>query len=139
MLLPLSILIATDCYLTVFAYHYSFLWQNYLTTWAWYGMAMALGQILLRSRTTILRLGTGALLGPTSFFVVSNYAVWIGGNMYPHTLQGLGVCFAAAIPFYCNDLISTTLSVGLAFGVPVLVQRMSRDLQWNRFFIVGER
>jgi hypothetical protein len=126
MLAPLAVLIATDYYLTVYAYHYSFQWQTYLPTWAWYGMVMVLGQILLRARTTLVRVASGALLGPTSFFLVSNYAVWVGGGMYPRTLGGLGACFVAALPFYRNDWISTAVVAGLAFGVPVLVRRMHR-------------
>ena len=125
MLAPLAVLMATDYYLTVYAYHYSFRWEWYAMTWAWYAAAMALGQILLRSRTTVLRAGAAALLGPTSFFALSNYAVWIGGGMYPHTLGGLGACYLAALPFYRNDLISTAIIVGVAFGAPVLVRRMS--------------
>jgi hypothetical protein len=46
--------------------------------------------------------------------------------MYPPTLGGLGACFVAAVPFYRNDLLSTALVAGLAFGVPVLVRRLSR-------------
>jgi len=125
MLAPLAVLMATDYYLTVYAYHYSFRWQGYVTTWAWYLMAMALGQILLRSRTTFARVAAGVLLGPTSFFVVSNYAVWAGSGMYPRTLAGLGACYVAALPFYRNDLVSTAIVAGLAFGVPVLVRRLS--------------
>jgi hypothetical protein len=125
MLAPLAALVATDYLLTVYAYHYAFVWQAYLPTWAWYAMAMALGQILLKSRTTVVRVGAGALLGPTSFFLVSNFAVWVSGWMYPKTLAGLGVCYAAGLPFYRNDLISTALVASAAFGLPVLVRRMS--------------
>ena len=125
MLAPLAVLMATDYLLTVFVYHYSFEWLAYLPTWAWYAAAMALGHILLRTRTTVVRVAAGALLGPTSFWIVSDYAVWAGGTMYPHTLAGLGACFAAAIPFYRNDLVSTAIVAGLAFGVPVLVRRMN--------------
>ncbi len=89
-------------------------------------MAMALGQILLQARTTFVRVAAATLLGPTSFFVVSNYAVWAGGGMYPRTLGGLGACFVAALPFYRNDLVSTAIVAGLAFGVPVLVRRLNR-------------
>jgi hypothetical protein len=124
MLAPLAVLMATDFYLTTYVYHYSFRWQFYATTWAWYLMAMALGLILLKTKTTFVRAGAATLLGPTSFFVVSNYAVWAGGGMYPRTLDGLGVCYVAALPFYRNDLISTAIVVGVAFGVPVLVRRM---------------
>ena len=46
--------------------------------------------------------------------------------MYPHSISGLIACYAAAIPFYRNDLISTAIVGGMAFGIPVLVRRLSR-------------
>jgi hypothetical protein len=125
MLAPLAVLMATDYYLTVYSYHSVFNWGTYLPTWVWYGMAMVLGQILLHSKTTLVRAGAGALLGPTSFFVVSNYAVWALTPTYPHTAAGLSTCFVAALPFYRNDLISTTVVVAVAFGVPVLVRKFN--------------
>ena len=125
MLVPLVVLAATDYFLTVFAYHYAFNWTMYLPTWAWYVMAMALGQILLHARTSFVRVAAAALLGPTSFFVVSNYAVWAAFGMYPHTLAGLQACFVAAIPFYRNDLASTAVVLGVAFGVPALLRRLN--------------
>src|SRR6202453_2515937 len=125
MLAPLAVLMATDFFLTVSVYHYPFQWLNYLPTWGWYVAAMVLGQILLKSKTTVARVAAGALLGPTSFFLLSNFAVWQGGGMYPHTLDGLGACLVAALPFYRNDLISTALVAGAVFGVPVLVRRWS--------------
>ncbi len=124
MLAPLAVLMATDYFLTVFVYHYSFRWQGYIPTWTWYVAAMVLGQILLHAKTTVVRVGAGALLGPTSFFLLSNYAVWVGGGMYPRSLAGLNACFVAALPFYRNDLISTALVAGAAFGVPVLLRRL---------------
>ena len=123
MLAPLAVLMATDYYLTVYAYHYSFRWEGYVITWMWYVAAMVLGQILLSARTTFTRVAAGVLLGPTSFFVLSNYAVWAGGGMYPPTLSGLEACFVAAVPFYRNDLISTAIVCAAAFGVPVLLRR----------------
>ena len=47
--------------------------------------------------------------------------------MYPHTLSGLVACFAAAVPFYRNDLLSTAIVAGLAFGIPVLVRKARLD------------
>jgi hypothetical protein len=123
MLAPLGILMATDYFLTTAIYSYPFRWQAYVTTWAWYAMAMSLGWILLHARTTFVRVASGVLLGPTSFFIVSNYAVWAGSDMYPRTLAGLRDCYIAALPFYRNDLISTGILAGLVFGVPVLVRR----------------
>jgi hypothetical protein len=44
--------------------------------------------------------------------------------MYPHTLAGLQACFVAAIPFFRNDLASTAIVLGVAFGVPALLRRL---------------
>jgi hypothetical protein len=125
MLAPLAVLMATDFFLTVQVYHYPFQWENYLPTWGWYVAAMVLGHILLHAKTTFVRVTAGALLGPTSFFLLSNYAVWARTTMYPHSLAGLDACFVAALPFYRNDLISTALVAGVAFGVPALVRRFN--------------
>lgn len=127
MLIPLAVLVGTDYFLTVYTYHYSFTWLMYLPTWAWYAMAMGLGQILLGARSTFVRGAAATLLGPTSFFVVSNYAVWAAGNMYPKTLAGLTTCLAAGIPFYRNDLVSTAVVLGVALGVPALLRRFHSD------------
>lgn len=125
MIPPLAALAGTDFILTVYVYKYPFQWQGYALTWVWYIAAMVLGRILLQGKPGFWRVATGALLGPTAFWVVSNYAVWAGSAMYPHTLSGFGACFVAAIPFYRNDLVSTAIVVGVAFGVPALVRRMT--------------
>lgn len=135
MLVPMVALMATDYCLTVFSYHYSFAWNSYLTTWTWYLAAMVLGLILLKSKTTWLRAGSAVVLGPTSFFLISNFAVWVlsshtvwvPGDMYPHTLAGLMTCYAAGVPFYRNDLLSTAIVAGVAFGLPVLVRKFQMD------------
>ena len=124
MVAPLAVLASTDFYLTTFSYGYAFRWQQYVITWAWYAAAIVLGAMLLQSRTNWMRVGAAAILGPTSFFVVSNYAVWAAGGMYPPTLSGLTACYAAGIPFYRNDVIATAMVLGAAFGVPALVRRM---------------
>jgi hypothetical protein len=135
MLAPLAALIATDYYLTVYSYHYSFQWTTYVPTWSWYVAVMILGYILLKSKTSWLRVGAGVILGPTSFFLMSNYAVWLvsshtvrlSSDMYSHDLSGLMTCYAAGLPFYRNDLLSTAIVAGLAFGVPVLVHQVRRE------------
>jgi hypothetical protein len=126
MLIPLAALMATDFFLTVAIYHYSFRWQSYVITWIWYVAVMALGSILLRKQTTFARGAAGTLLGPTGFFLVSNFGVWASGfNGYPPNLTGLGACYVAGLPFYRNDLVSTAIVLGIALGVPALVRRMN--------------
>lgn len=122
---PLALLAGTDYWLTVHAYHYAFAWAAYGVTWAWYAGAMVLGRGLLRNRTTVLRVGAGAVAAPTAFFLLSNFAVWPGSDMYPHTLGGLLSCYAAGVPFYRNDLLSTAVVCAAAFGLPALLRRLN--------------
>jgi hypothetical protein len=120
---PFVALAVVDYCLTVFVYHYAFRPQDYLLTWAWYAMAFALGHILLSARTSFVRVAASALLGPTSFFLLSNFAAWLELPLYPKTLAGLASSYIAGVPFYRNDLISTSFFLALAFGVPVLIRR----------------
>jgi hypothetical protein len=124
MLFPLGALMVSDFCLTTYVYHYPFQWQSYVTTWAWYLMAMALGWILLHAKTNVVRGAAAAILGPTSFWIVSDFSVWAGSTMYPHTLGGLGACFLAAIPFYRNDLISTSVVLAGAFAVEAALRKV---------------
>jgi hypothetical protein len=126
MLAPLAALITTDCYLTVFRYPgYKIGWVEAIS-WGWYLAAMLLGSALLRKRVTFVRGAAGALLGPTSFFLVSNFGVWAfdSFNTYPHTMAGLATCYWMGVPFYRNDLLATSLVLAVALGVPALVRRM---------------
>jgi hypothetical protein len=114
---------AMDVYLTTRVYRMAFHAQDYVITWLWYAAVLVLGSLLLKQRTNVVRVVSGSLLASTSFFAVSNYAVWVGSGMYPHTLGGLTACYGSAIPFYRNDLVSTLLVTGVAFGVEALVRR----------------
>ena len=117
-------LMITDYMLTVHAYHYPFHTRAYLVTWAWYAGVCLLGHQLLQ-RVTPLRVVVGVLASATSFFVLSNFFVWLGGGLYAKSLAGLVSCYVAAVPFYRNDMISTGLVAGVLFGLPVLAARMA--------------
>ncbi len=127
---PVAALAASDYYLTTHVYGFPFVIQGYLLTWAWYAAVIVLGAILLRKSTTIVRVASATLLASTSFFVVTDYAVWAAQpGMYPHTLAGLMTCYAAALPFYRNDLVSTAIVAGLAFGIPQLIKQHEASKQ----------
>ncbi len=112
-------LMATDYYLTVYAYGFAFHASSYLITWAWYAAVCLMGHQLLAGKPSALRVGGAVLASSTSFFLLSNFMVWTG-TMYTHTLAGLGACYVAAIPFYANDAMSTAITAGALFGLPVL-------------------
>ena len=83
---------------------------------------------MLSGRPSALRVAGGVAASATSFFILSNLAVWMGSVMYPHTATGLSACYVAAIPFYANDLISTGLTAGALFGIPALARSIVRTM-----------
>ena len=115
-------LMVTDYMLTVYAYHFAFHLGDYLVTWAWYAGVCLLGHQLLQ-RATTLRVTGAVLTSATSFFLLSNFMVWVG-TMYAHSLAGFLSCYVAALPFYRNDLISTGLVAGALFGLPALASKL---------------
>lgn len=130
--LPVAVLAATDYYLTVFGYGYSFHLGAYLTTWLWYVGIVLMGAGMLKANASWKRVGGATVLSATSFFLISNFAVWAGSVMYPHSVGGLTACYAAALPFYRNDLVSTTLVAAVAFGGSQLVSRWAHEPEANR-------
>jgi hypothetical protein len=116
--LAVAVMALMDVYLTTRVYGYAFHVSGYLATWAWYGAVCLLGSALLR-KVTALRVAAGVLASATSFYLLSNFMVWAGSGMYPHTPAGLATCFAAGLPFYGNDLISTGVFSTAFFGLPV--------------------
>jgi hypothetical protein len=122
-ILPVIALAGLDYYMTVYVYSYPFAAQDYLITWAWYAAVIVLGNLLLRERRSAGRVGAAVILSSTSFFLASNFAAWtMLRDVYPHTFSGLMTAYAAGLPFYRNDLLSTSLVAGLAFGLPALVE-----------------
>ena len=59
----------------------------------------------------------GALSGAVSFFILSNFGVWLAGGLYPMTLGGLIACFVAGIPFFPATLASSVVFTALLFGL----------------------
>ena len=50
----------------------------------------------------------GALSGALSFFIITNFGVWVAGG-YEKNLDGLILCYTLAIPFFTYTLLSTLL------------------------------
>jgi hypothetical protein len=110
MLAPLAVLMAADYYLTVYASTTTASsWEATCLTWAWYVAAMALGQILLHSRTTFVRVGAAWCWGRPRSFWSRTMRFGLAAGCIRARFQGLGACYVAAMPFYRNDLISTAI------------------------------
>lgn len=80
-----------------------------------FGLIVCLG-FWLRRRQNLPRLAIAAAAGALLFFVLTNFGVWALETLYPKTIAGLAACYAAAIPFFWNTLLSDLLYSALLFG-----------------------
>ena len=125
-ILPVAVLAATDYYLTVYVYSYPFQISGYLLTWAWYAAVIVLGHFMLAKKASALRVTSAVLIAPTSFFLITNFAAWLSSTtLYPRNLAGLGMSYAAGLPFYRNDLLATAVVAALVFGAPALARQLT--------------
>jgi len=122
-------LIATDFYLTTYVFNYPFHVSAYIVTWVWYAAVCLFGHQVLAGRSSALRVAGAVVATSTSFFILSNFVVWAGSSMYPHTAAGLGACYVAAIPFYANDAMSTAITAGAFFGLPALARNIAASVR----------
>ncbi|GAA4281144.1 DUF6580 family putative transport protein [Gaetbulibacter aestuarii] len=56
---------------------------------------------------------TSVLLSSISFFIITNFGVWLIG--YPKTIDGLIECYTLAIPFFRNSLIGDVFYAALMY------------------------
>ncbi|MGZ0016537.1 DUF6580 family putative transport protein [Yeosuana sp. AK3] len=56
---------------------------------------------------------TTILLSSLSFFVITNFGVWLMG--YPKTISGFIECYTLAIPFFRNSLIGDFFYAGVLY------------------------
>ena len=120
MWVPLALLIAADIVLTKLVYAYP-LSADHLVTWLWYAAVLLLGG-KLKDNAGSLRVGGAALVASVSFFLVSNFAVWVVWEMYPKTLAGLAACYVAALPFFRHSLAGDLFFTVVFFGIGALVK-----------------
>ncbi len=118
---PLALLAASDILLTTQVYHMKFQGKDILG-WVAYAVIALMGR-WLRTRVSTKTVLAASLAGPTAFFLISNFEVWLGWKMYPASWAGLVACYVAALPFFRNSLVSSALFSGVLFGVHELYQR----------------
>jgi hypothetical protein len=122
--IPFALLAASDVVLTKFVYVYPLSWDH-IVTWAWYAAILWLGT-RLRDSSSVIRVGLSCLAGSVSFFVVSNFAVWLAWNMYPKTFAGLMTCYTAALPFFRRGIEGDMFFSAAMFGLPAAASAIAR-------------
>jgi hypothetical protein len=102
---------------------YSALSWGRLPIYACFVLYVVIGRLLPERELSPLKVGGAAFVGSVQFFLITNFLVWYMGTTYPHTLEGLGICYAMGIPFYGNTLTGDLFFTGLFFGLHALIVR----------------
>ena len=77
------------------------------THWTW-GSILVIGIISKFFTKNYLWRMSGALLGASIFFIVTNFGVYLSG-MYGYSFKGFIECYTLAIPFFTYSVISTII------------------------------
>jgi hypothetical protein len=112
--LPLAVMIISDTYIGFY--------NSIVFTWLGF-LVIGLYGITLRDQSNWFRVPFGALGSAVIFFVVSNFGVWLVGDIYPLTFAGLVRCYELALPFFRNTFVGDLLYSGLLFGLYALAAR----------------
>lgn len=122
---PIALLIGSDIFLNYRVYHLPLTWDQ-MVVWAWYAVPCSLG-FLMKDRVKPAYVVAGALSTSVSFFLVSNFAVWLAGYIpYEKSLSGLINCYVQALPFFRTGLESDLAFSILFFGCGALVTHALR-------------
>ena len=86
----------------------------------------------LSSRPTPLRIGAAAIASSVTFFVITNFGMWLFSGFYPVTFPGLVACYTAAIPFFQNTVAGDLFYSVLLFGGFALAQHLVPRLRGGK-------
>jgi len=116
---PFVLLAASDVVLTKVVYAYPFSWDH-LVTFGWYAAVLWLGTKVPANR--ILPAMGAALASSVSFFLLTNLAAWAWLDMYPKSLAGVLMSYAAGLPFFRHALEGDLLFTGAMFATPLFLR-----------------
>jgi len=128
-LVPLFILFLTDLFL---GFH-----STMIYVYVSFAVGIFLSEKYLKNNFSLLRIGTLSVINPTIFFIVTNFGVWLSGNIYPKTVVGLSQSYLMGLPFYKNMLIGD-ITFGLGFfALYYLVAKSNVDKVVDRWALSG--
>jgi hypothetical protein len=83
-------------------------------------LTVGIGRLIHPGRSAT-NIALATLASSLMFYLITNFAVWVFGPLYPETRSGLVACYTAAIPFFSNSLIGDVFfSMVLFGGFPIL-------------------
>jgi hypothetical protein len=116
-------------YFPKFTWFYSdFYWQ--------YGsyLLIVFAALLIFEKINLKTMLAATITSTVIFFIVSNFAVWLGSNFYCQTFDGLITCYVAGIPFLKGTFLGDVVYCGVLFGGFALVQKQFPLLRLAHYY-----
>lgn len=107
--------------------HLVWFYPGSLWTYASFVLIALVGFVFLRKISVANVIGA-SLAASVTFFLVSNFGVWISTAMYAKDSAGLIGCYEAGVPFFRYTLSGDLIYSGILFGVFELLKRMIPEL-----------
>ncbi len=108
-LIPLAAMLISDYFIGFYS------WKIMVSVYLSFALVGLIGLWIKNHKSVYTVLG-GSLLGSALFYLVTNFAVWAFGSLYPRTWTGLLWCYTAAIPFFKNTVLGDIFYVSVLFG-----------------------
>jgi len=106
--IPLAAMFITDLLL---GFHAA-MWAVYLS----FALIVLLGIVMIKQKK-IGNIFFASVSASVSFFIITNFGVWISTPYYEKTFGGLMACYTAAIPFFHHTLLGDLFFVAVLFGL----------------------
>lgn len=113
-LVPLSAMFVTDI---ILGFHET-VWAVFLS----FALIVVIGMTMLKTKK-VSNIFFASVISSVSFFIITNFGIWLSTNYYPKTGAGLAACYTAAIPFFHQTLLSDLFFTGIFFGVYHLIKQ----------------
>lgn len=106
-IVPITAMFVTDL---IIGFHVT-MWAVYLS----FALIVVIGIKMLKEKK-VGNIFFASVISSVSFFIITNFGVWVSSGSYPKTGSGLAACYTAAIPFFHQTLLSDLFFVGILFG-----------------------
>ena len=112
-IVPITAMFITDLFL---GFHET-MWAVYLS----FVLIVVIGMLMLKEKK-VSNVFFASVISSVSFFVITNFGIWLSTLYYEKTGAGLAMCYTAAIPFFHQTLLSDLFFVAILFGLFEIVK-----------------
>jgi hypothetical protein len=116
-LIPLLAMLASDALMGFNGWYFT---EQVIAVYGSFTLISMIGLLLQRDKSAI-KVAGASVAASVIFFVLTNFAVWLGGYfhspaLYPMNSTGLAECYIAALPFFKNSLTGDLFYSAVLFG-----------------------